>query len=159
MGFLNALPIVGQLIDKIIPDPEKRLELKLELEKIDLQRDIAGLEAAKAMLSNGHWFVSGAIPSLIWLASIMLTTNCVLIPFAAFFSQVIWGVKIDIPLIQYPGEYWYLLGVVITGLFAKKSADKGLQLGSFKTATNQSTDAGSGQDKRPDWLLGRNEKE
>lgn len=152
MGFLNALPIVGQLIDKIIPDPEKRLELKLELEKIDLQRDIAGLEAAKAMLSNQHWFVSGAIPSLIWLASVMLATNCVLIPIAQFIGQLN-GVVVAIPQIQYPGEYWYLLGVIITGLFAKKSADKGLQLGNFRTATNVTQqETGPGQDKRPDWL-------
>lgn len=153
MGFLNALPIVGKLIDKIIPDQEKKQELKLALESIDLQRELAGLEAARAMLSNNHWFVSGAIPSLIWLASVMLATNCVLIPLTQFIAQLC-GVTVTIPLIQYPGEYWYLLGVIITGLFAKKSADKGLQLGTFKTAINEqpARQNDSGQAPKPDWL-------
>lgn len=151
MSLLKALPLVGQLIDRFIPDPQKKQEFLLEIERMALARDVAGLDAAKSMLSNSHWFVSGAIPSLIWLASLMLGVNCVLIPFSGFLISAIWGIQVTIPIIQYPAEYWYLLGVVITGLFAKKSADKGLQLGNFRTAVNENepkNDSG----KKPDWL-------
>jgi len=153
MSLLKAIPLVGQLIDRFVPDPQAKQAFKLELERLELARDVAGLDAAKGMLSNSHWFVSGAIPSLIWLASVMLATNCVFIPLVQFIAQLC-GVPVVIPHIQYPPEYWYLLGVIITGLFAKKSADKGLQLGSFKTAINEqpTRQNDSGQNQKPDWL-------
>lgn len=147
MNLLELIPGIGGLVERLVPDPDKRLEFKNELAKLDLQRDIAGLQAAKGMMENKSRFVSGAIPSLIWLASLMLFNNHILLPWAAVAGY-------QIPSVVYPSEYWYLLGVIITGLFAKKTADKGLQLGSFKTAVNEPRKE---SDKRPAWLGGEDE--
>lgn len=139
----KLLPGIDGLLGRFIEDPNKRRLATVEIEKSILESEKAGLKAAQGMMENKSPFVAGAIPSLIWLASIMLLNNHVLLPWAAVMGH-------HIPTVTYPSEYWYLLGVIITGLFAKKSADKGLQLGTFKTSTNQPS--GKPTDERPDWI-------
>jgi hypothetical protein len=120
-----GLPSVTNAIDKVIPDKDKQAELKFELEKLKLEDDTESRRVLKAMLGNDHWLVSGAIPALIWMASVMLFNNFVLLPWAEVFGGTV-------PEVILPSGYFNLLGVIIMGLFGKKAFDGNeIKFGSF----------------------------
>lgn len=122
-----GLPAVTNAIDKVIPDKTKQAELKFELEKLKLEDDTESRKVLKAMLGNDNWFVSGAIPALIWMASIMLFNNFVLLPWAEVFGGTV-------PEVVLPSGYFNLLGAIILGLFGKKAFDGNeIKFGSFYT--------------------------
>lgn len=116
MNLLELIPGISGIIDKIIPDPNKQQELKLELAKLDAQENIARMGMLGNMLSNKSFFVAGGIPAIIWLAVVYLATNYILFPLLA-------GLGMQIAPIQLPGEYWSLLQIVVVGLFGKKVID------------------------------------
>ncbi len=127
LATILGLPAVANAIDKVIPDKEKQMELRLELEKLRIEEDMEGRKVLKAMLGNDNWFVSGAIPALIWMASIMLFNNFVLLPWAEVFGGTV-------PEVVLPSGYFNLLGAIILGLFGKKAFDGNeIKFGSFYT--------------------------
>lgn len=116
MNLLELIPTVGSLVDKFVADPNKAMELKLELAKIDASETVARQETLRGMLSNKSVFVSGAIPSLIWIAVLSILNNYVLMPWVSLFGATV-------PQVSLPSEYWSLLTTVIVGLFGKKLFD------------------------------------
>jgi len=133
MSFIKALPLVGELIDRFVPNPQARLEFKHKLQELEHSQAIAGLEATGKMFSNHHWFVAGAIPAMIWPVSFLVVNNFIIMPWIALIWQV------SIPAIEYPPEYWYLVGTVVLGLFGKKAVDNGIVIGPLQTGTNKTT--------------------
>lgn len=116
MNILELIPGISGIIEKIIPDPNKQQELKLELAKIDAQENIARLGMLGNMLSNKSFFVAGGIPAIIWIAVVYLAANYILFPLLA-------GLGMKIAPILLPNEYWSLLQIVVVGLFGKKVID------------------------------------
>jgi len=116
INLLQAIPAIGDIINKIIPDPNKQSELKLEIAKLDAQESIARMGVLQAMMGNKSLFVAGGIPALIWLAVIYLAANYILFPLLAGFGM-------HIAPIELPGDYWSLLQVIVVGLFGKKVID------------------------------------
>lgn len=116
MNVLDLIPGISGIIDKVVPDPNKQQELKLELAKLDAQENIARLGMLGNMLSNKSFFVAGGIPAIIWLAVVYLATNYILFPLLA-------GLGMKIAPILLPDEYWSLLQIVVVGLFGKKVID------------------------------------
>jgi hypothetical protein len=70
------IPLLGQLLDKAIPDKGKAEEAKLELLKMqmngDLQQTLGQLEINKEEAKNANLFVSGWRPSVGWVCSLGL---------------------------------------------------------------------------------------
>lgn len=111
MNLLDLLPGLSGIIERVIPDPNKKAELEFELSKIQAEEVKARMGVLRGMLSNKSLFVSGAIPALLWLAVLGLLNNYVLGPW--------FGVQ----PINFPDQYWTLLTTVIVGLFGKKVVD------------------------------------
>ncbi len=111
MNLLDLLPGLSGIIERVIPDPDKKAELELELSKIQAEEVKARMGVLQGMLSNKSLFVAGAIPALLWLAVLGLLNNYVLGPW--------FGVQ----PINFPDQYWTLLTTVIVGLFGKKVMD------------------------------------
>ena len=114
--LLDYIPALGEIIDRVLPDPKKAQELKAEIAKLQANENIARMGVLQAMLSNKSMFVAGGIPALIWLGVIMLFNNYVLLPWAEVFG-------LRAPQVILPEQYWTLLGWIITGLFGKKIID------------------------------------
>ncbi|MEG1501984.1 MAG: 3TM-type holin [Synergistaceae bacterium] len=116
MNILELVPGITGIIEKIIPDPNKQQELKLELAKIEAQETTARLGVLGNMLGHKSMFVAGGIPALIWLAVIYILANYILFP-------LLGGFGMQIEPISLPDNYWSLLNIVVVGLFGKKVID------------------------------------
>lgn len=76
MGLLGLIPVVGELLDKVIADPDKKLELKLELAKLadaealrESQERIAQTEVNKVEAGHRSVFVAGWRPAMGWVGA------------------------------------------------------------------------------------------
>lgn len=116
MNLLSLLPGVAEIIDRVIPNPNEREKLKLELQRIEAQENSSRLNALGGMLSNKNLFVSGAIPAILWIIALTIFNNYVLLPWAAVFGG-------ELPVVELPGPVWTLAGWIITGLLGKKVID------------------------------------
>lgn len=126
IGSLLGLPVVEKVVDKFIPDANQKAEFKHELDMAVLADNAEGRKVLQAMLGNNNWFVSGAIPAVIWLCPIMLFNNYVLLPWAQVFGAT------NMPEVMMPDGYFGLLGTIIMGLFGKKLFDgNDIKWGSF----------------------------
>lgn len=125
MNLLEAIPVIGQVIDKVIPNPNQANEIKLELAKLDIQRDIAKLEVQKAWLSNKSWYVAGAIPTILWMVSVVIAFNHIV-------SPLLLALGVNVPVLELPPYYTDLAQTIILGLFAKKAFDASdIKVGGF----------------------------
>lgn len=116
MNLLELIPGVGSIIEKVVPDPNKQNELKIELAKLDTQEATARLGVLQAMFQNKSIFVSGAIPALIWVFVLSVTNNYILVPWAR-------GFGLSIPDVPLPDSIVGLVGFVITVILGKKYKD------------------------------------
>ena len=116
MNIFDALPSIAGIIDKVIPNPNEREKLKLELQKVEATENVSRLNALGGMLSNNNWFVSGAIPAILWIIALSIFNNFVLLPWAAVFGGTL-------PEVALPEPVWTLAGWIITGLLGKKVID------------------------------------
>ena len=116
MNVLQLIPGIGDLIEKFVPDPDKKQELKLELAKLETQETVARMNALQAMFSNKSIFVSGAIPALIWVFVLSLVNNYILLPWAR-------GFGLSVPDIPLPESVVALVGATIMAILGKKYKD------------------------------------
>lgn len=73
MGLAAIIPIIGGIVDKLIPDPEERMKLQLELAKLADQEAaresaerIAQTKVNEAEAGHASLFVAGWRPAVGW---------------------------------------------------------------------------------------------
>lgn len=89
MGLLSVVPILGQILDKVIPDPEERMKLQLELAKLADQEAaresaerIAQTEVNKVEASHSSIYVAGWRPGAGWVAVAAMAYTLIIAPVA-----------------------------------------------------------------------------
>jgi hypothetical protein len=124
VNILDAIPAIGSILDKTITTKEELEEIKLKFAEIDIREVEARLGVQKAWLDNKSVFVSGAIPMMLWMVSIVILFNCVISPLLA----PVW----EMPVIDLPEWYSSLAATIVIGLFGKKAFDGNtIQMGNF----------------------------
>lgn len=116
-GLLALIPVIGDIIDKVIPDPQKRMELQLELAKLaDAENARASQEALAQSKVNEveaqhrSIFVAGWRPAIGWGCGAALIYNTLIAPM--FHLE-----QADLPFLQ-----TILMGML--GLSVSRSFDK-----------------------------------
>jgi hypothetical protein len=115
-GILDLIPEVGKLIDRFVPDPQRKLEAERMMKELDIRELEARMGVQKAWLSNNSLFVAGAIPTILWMVSLVIFFNHILAP-------LLGGFGIAVPVLELPPWYSSLAGTVVLGLFGKKAWD------------------------------------
>lgn len=115
MNLLDAIPEIGKILDDLISTPEEKREAQLRLREIDVREVEARLGVQKAWLSNQSVFVAGAIPTVLWMVSLVIFFNHILAPLLAYWVQI--------PTLDLPAWYSQLAGTIVLGLFGKKAWD------------------------------------
>lgn len=89
MSILSIIPVIGEIIEKVIPDPNKRMELQLELARLAdaenaraSQEALAQSEVNKVEAGHRSVFVAGWRPAIGWGCGVALIYNTVLAPLA-----------------------------------------------------------------------------
>lgn len=90
MSIVSLIPIIGQVIDKVIPDQNQAASAKQELDKLDqqgeLQLMLAQIDVNKAEASNANWFVAGWRPFIGWICGFALGYEYLLLPLLSWAS-------------------------------------------------------------------------
>jgi len=91
MPLLPFIPIIGQLLDRVLPDPKVAEEAKQELAKIavtgELQQIMGQLEINKVEAASSSLFVSGWRPYIGWVCGTALGYTYILAPFLSHFTS------------------------------------------------------------------------
>jgi len=115
-SLLEYIPAIGEVIDRVLPDPKQKEQLKYELAKLQADENVARMNVLQSMFQHKSLFVAGGIPSLIWIGVLSLLNNYVLMPWMGV-------IGLSAPAVELPEQYWTLLGWIVTGLFGKKIVD------------------------------------
>lgn len=85
MSILAALPIVGQLLDKLIPDKNARAAAQSALEAADQRGELdlllGQLEVNKVEAAHKSLFVAGWRPATGWICALALGYHFIITPF------------------------------------------------------------------------------
>lgn len=85
MWWLNLIPSITGIVDKLIPDADAANKLKSELINGIMENSKGQLEVNRAEAESGNVFVSGWRPMLGWVMAIAWAGNYVLIPIINYF--------------------------------------------------------------------------
>ena len=120
-GFLAALPLIGKVIDKIIPDPAQKAEAQFKLMQLAQNGELAELEASagivKAEASSEHWLTSTWRPALMYTFITIIANNFLLAPYVELFFNV------DVAL-TIPDQAWTLLNIGVGGYLGSRGVEK-----------------------------------
>lgn len=95
----TLIPILGNLLDKLLPDPKAAADAKLKVMEMAQQGELAQLDAEvklatgqmeinKAEASSSDPFTSRARPFIMWVCGIALLYSSLLEPFIRFVAMV-----------------------------------------------------------------------
>lgn len=87
MGLLGLIPVIGDILDKVIPDPQERMKMQVELAKIadaesarETQLLVAQTATNTAEAGHSSIFVAGWRPAVGWGCGCALVYNTILAP-------------------------------------------------------------------------------
>ena len=106
-GIDDAIAAGMQIINKFVPDPQKKIEAEAALRDGLLGYDKGQLEVNKAEAGNNSVFVSGWRPAIGWICAFALAYTYVVVPFGMWIS-----VSLGHPLPKPPvldGNLWELM--------------------------------------------------
>ena len=83
----DIIDAVGDLVSEAIPDPDKKREVALEMERIRLEYTKAQTEVNKEEAKHGNVFVAGWRPFVGWVCGAGLLTQAIALPL----MSAVWG--------------------------------------------------------------------
>lgn len=129
MGWLDAIPLIGKVLDRLIPDPAAKAQAQLDLLKMQQSGELAQL-AADTDLAKGqtdvnkqeaastNTFVSGWRPFIGWVCGLGMASQFVIGPLFTW-GATLYGHPTAFPVLD--------MGTLLTLLFGM------LGLGSMRT--------------------------
>ena len=119
-------PILGQLLDKVLPDTEAANKAKADLLSMQIKGELDALlgqlEINKEEAKSASVFVSGWRPAIGWICGTALAYATILEPVLRFASLVWFDYHGSFPVIDTDLTMQVLLGML--GLGAMRSFDK-----------------------------------
>ena len=64
-SLLEYIPAIGEVIDRVLPDPKQKEQLKYELAKLQADENVARMGVLQSMMSHSNLFVSAGMAGLI----------------------------------------------------------------------------------------------
>ena len=126
MKLLELVPEIGKIVDDLVSTPEEKREAQLRLKELEIRDQEARFGALAAWQSNKSLFVSGAIPSILWVVVGTAVFNYIIAPLLGAFGA-------SVPVLELPPAYYTLAGSIVWGLLGKKAWDAtDLQWGNFE---------------------------
>lgn len=132
MSLMSLIPVVGGLLDKLIPDKEAAAKAKIELAALAQKGELAELEAItnlnvgqmeinKQEAASKHLFVAGWRPFIGWTCGAAICWVFLGQPIAEFIL-VANGHEVDLPNVH--GEYLFELVLAMLGMGGLRTFEK-----------------------------------
>lgn len=131
MNFLSLIPLLGNLLDKLVPDPKASADAKLELMRLaqsgelaqlnaDTSLALAQLEVNKADAQGVDWMQRNWRPFMGWMCGFALSYSWIVQPMLAWASAINgWPVP---PAIDTEQQLW-IIGQML-GLAGARTLEK-----------------------------------
>lgn len=125
MNFLSILPAIlgpiSEILGRIIPDPNKRIELENEITKVMLSNQSALMDAMKSVMvadaQSEGWLTRNARPATVVWGLSMVTWLGVVAPSLGIGNEAITAIK------QVPSDLWNLVTVGIGAYMLGKTGE------------------------------------
>lgn len=89
LALLNVLaPILGNVLDKVLPDPEAKAKAQQEILGALMASDLAQMEVNKAEAGHRSIFVAGWRPAVGWCCAFALAYMFIIQPLLNWFLQI-----------------------------------------------------------------------
>jgi hypothetical protein len=126
------IPVLGNLMDRLFPDPKAAADAKLEVMRLaqsgelaqlnaDLQMSQGQMEINKVEAANASLFVSGWRPAIGWVCGAAFAFKFILGP-AAVVAMAMAGHPITLPVFDFTEMSTILMGML--GLGALRTVEK-----------------------------------
>jgi hypothetical protein len=86
-GILELIPVLGEVIDRVIPDPQAKMDLQIKLATLadqeaarDHEESMGQIEVNKVEAASPNLFVAGWRPFIGWVGGGALAYNVILAP-------------------------------------------------------------------------------
>lgn len=109
-----GLPIIdtlGKIVDQVIPDADKKMEMKIELAKLENQLMTGQMDINKVEAGHASIYVAGWRPFIGWTGGIGLAYSFILEPFLSWIARVVFKYAGDFPALDTSS-----LMVLVTGM-------------------------------------------
>jgi hypothetical protein len=124
--MLELIPLLGNLLDRIFPDPKAAAEAKLEVMKLaqsgelaqlnaDVQLATGQMEVNKVEAASSDPFTSRARPFILWICGFSLLYAALVEPFARFVATVLLHYTGPFPVVDTTITLQVLLGLLGLG--------------------------------------------
>ena len=114
-------PILGNVLDKVVPDPEARAKAQTEFLTLLAASDLAQLEVNKVEAANASIFVSGWRPFIGWVGGVSLAYVFLLQPVSNW-ALMVWYPGIITPTV--PTDFLFELVLAMLGLGGLRTFEK-----------------------------------
>lgn len=127
------LPVLGNMFDRIFPDPKAAADAKLQVMEMaqrgelaqldaDLKMATGQMEVNKVEAASSDKFTSRARPFIMWICGTSLLYAALIEPFARFVAMVVFDYKGVFPIINTEITLQLLFGLL--GLGAYRTVEK-----------------------------------
>ena len=140
MSLLAFIPLIGEVLKRIIPDPAKAQEVELELIKQLNTLDVQQIEVNKTEAQHASIFVAGWRPFIGWVCGIALAMRFLILPTLAVILPL-FGVVITLPEIAM-SELMGILGGIL-GLGGLRTFEKVKEVARTEITTPKSVGSSS----------------
>jgi hypothetical protein len=116
----KILEAVAPIVDRLIPDPERKQQMLVELLNALAKFDLAQLEVNKAEAQHASLFVAGWRPFIGWVLGVGVAYSFLLAPLVGGIVSI-WKPGFSLPAVD--GHLWELVFAML-GMGALRSFDK-----------------------------------
>ena len=114
-------PILGNVLDRVLPDPEAKAKAQTEILTALMASDLAQLDVNKTEAAHPSIFVAGWRPFIGWVGGVSLAYVFLLQPLSNW-ALAVWYPGIITPAV--PTDYLFELVLAMLGMGALRSFDK-----------------------------------
>lgn len=106
------LPIISNIIDRVVPNPTEKAKLQLELAKLEQELMVGQIEVNKVEAGHRSIFVAGWRPAVGWIGAIGVGYSFVVEPMASWAAKVIFGYQGAFPALSTGDLMWLVAGML-----------------------------------------------
>lgn len=115
------LPVVGEVIRRVLPDKDAQVKAQTELNTMLLDGSLREYEKqAEIIISEAksdHWLTANWRPGLMAIFGIIIANNYIIYPYLSLFID-------NAPMLEIPPDMWDLLKLGVGGYIAGRSGEK-----------------------------------
>lgn len=131
VGIVALLPLIGDIISKVIPDPTKAAEAQKELLSQAMNAESELYKAAGSIITaeakGESWMQRNWRPITMLSFVFIIVNNYILVPYVQFLSGM-FGYFVEIPTLEITEGMWGLLSVGVGGYVASRGVEKTVQM-------------------------------